>query len=222
VPKTKRPKRKRAAPKRRKARKPAAAPKRKRAPKHGPKRAPKRRTTRLHVELTIPSEMRLDGPELSQLSAAQRLELAGMGTRKRTSSRPAWASDERGWRKAMRLVSSSWRRYTHPYAAVALVYLRSGGEVRAHNATGRQLAHDLASPTRRRPRGLAGGGGVALEVERVDLDALGYDDMGRYYGVGEPLWRVSSSPGSPVQVDTVVRARTAGAARSQVAEQFAH
>jgi hypothetical protein len=189
--------------------------------------SPKRRGTRLHIELTIPAAMRLDGPELAQLSDAQRLELASMGTKKRASAQPSWAGDERAWRKAARLMSSSWRRYEHPYAAVALVYLRSGGTVGRANHGGSNHAptHHRAPPAGRRGRGGGGAGGVGgmvLEVERVDLDALGYDELGRYYGPGETLWRVISSPSSPTHVDTVVRARTAAAARSLVAEQYGH
>jgi hypothetical protein len=208
-------------------RKAPAAPRRrskKRKAKAGSprKRSPKR-VTRLHVELTIPSGLRLDGPELAQLSDAQRLELASMGVRKRTSAQPSWASDDKAWRKSARLLSSSWRRYEHPYAAVALVYLRSGGPVGRAHAAGHHHApaHGRAAPTRRGGR-TSGAGGIVLEVERLDLDALGYDDSGRYYGPGEPLWRVISSPSSPVHVDTVVRARSAGAARSMVAEQYGH
>jgi len=220
--------------KKKKRRQGAAAPKRPRrrrrksaskvsTPKRR-KRAGGGRTTRLKVDVSIPASMRLDGPELGQLSAAQRLELASMGQRKRVSLMPSWASDERTWRKSARLLSRSWKRYEHPYAAVALLYLRSGGIVGSAHRAGPGPGAGLRPGARRKPGGGGGGGGAAggLEVERVHVDELGYAEDGNYYGPGEPLWRVTSGADSALYVDTVVRARTASSARAMVAQQYGH
>jgi hypothetical protein len=200
--------------------------KRRRRKRIGSKAAPTKRrkraagTTRLKVDVTIPASLRLDGPELGQLSAAQRLELAAMGQRKRASLVPSWAADDRTWKRSARLLSRSWRRYEHPHAAVALLYLRSGGTVGGG-------AHRAGPGPAQRPGGRRkpGGGSLGadgLEVERVRVDELGYADDGTYYGPGEPLWRVSSGADSSMYVDTVVRARTASGARAIVAQQYGH
>lgn len=37
---------------------------------------------------------------------------------------------------------------------------------------------------------------IKLEASRVKLNRDGYDDMGSYWGVGEPLWWVTTEDGS--------------------------
>lgn len=62
---------------------------------------------------------------------------------------------------------------------------------------------------------------VKLDAERVHLNSGGYDRGGRYYGVGQKLYRISGDG-----VDMVVRAKDAKAARASVeaivAKQAAH
>lgn len=160
-------------------------------------RRPRSKRGKLHIQVQVPPGLRLDSPELgTELCPAKRLELAGLGHRKSVRARPSWAADERTWSRAMRSVSPYWGRYEHPYAAVAFVYLRSGGRVVA--------AHHSSGHREHAPRG------HRVEAQRVELDELGYDATGQYWGRGSPLWRVNGPDG-----EVIVRARTAQDARAQ-------
>lgn len=55
-----------------------------------------------------------------------------------------------------------------------------------------------------------------LRAHREYLNQGGYTRSGRYFGLGQKLWRVSDDDG---RVDTHVRASTASEARHKVAEQ---
>lgn len=48
-----------------------------------------------------------------------------------------------------------------------------------------------------------------LTAERIKLDRQGYDEQGRYYGVGDPLWSVDHAESGKTQA---VRAKTKAAA----------
>lgn len=52
-----------------------------------------------------------------------------------------------------------------------------------------------------------------LSAERVRINRQGYDSRGRYWGVGEPLYRVSSADGD---IDMHVRAASAKSAKAKV------
>lgn len=179
-------------------------------PKKSTKRARKAASGKrrsLVVKVLVPQRVDLQGPELGALDAQQRLDIATMGC-KRSTAAPQWASDDKLWRAAVRTVAPHWKRYEYPYAAVAFVFLRMGGSIRATRASA------PAERTLHRPRSSAG-----VSVERIELDELGYDPHGKYWGVGEPLWRVSSEH---PYVDQVVRARTMGQARQQVMQRYQH
>jgi len=63
---------------------------------------------------------------------------------------------------------------------------------------------------------------VHLTVERVRLDRGGYEKSGRYWGTGEPLYRVSGELRTGERlyfIDLHVRARSAQEARAKVAEE---
>jgi hypothetical protein len=198
------------------AKKKAAAPKRRRRKAAAP--AAHKRGGKFSIKVEVPYQLTLQGPELGALTATQRLELAELGAKK-TSTVPVWA-DDKLWRRATREVRRHWRRYQYPYAAVAYVYLRMGGGIlsgeHALHGQPRRLHPDALEHRVRRPSARRGSARTferdrgAVHVERVRLDELGYDDSGTYYGLGEPLWRVTADD---PYIDTVVRARTANDAR---------
>lgn len=180
--------------------------KRKRKVAGSRKAPPKRRAgPKLAVHVIIPPGLRIDGPELREFSAEQRLELAAYGARKRAGA-PGWVRDESTWRKAVRAVSKHWKRFEHPWAAVAYAYARMGGTVGGGGAIAPATTR---TPARRRA-------GFELSVERVLLDELGYDHSGRYFGTGAPLFRVSSDD---PQFDTHVRAPNATAAKQRALDE---
>jgi hypothetical protein len=187
-----------------------------------PKRRAKAAARGFVIKVLVPAHVSLQGAELAGLDAQQRLDLASMGSKK-TTVPPPWAADDKLWRKALRDVSPRWKRYQHPFAAVAYVYLRMGGTLAGASSRSpgqepqarRVSARAVAYATKARTPSSNGG----VQVERVELDELGYDDRGKYYGLGEPLWHVLSD--SPY-IDTVVRARSAQAARAQALERYQH
>lgn len=62
---------------------------------------------------------------------------------------------------------------------------------------------------------------IRFEIERVKLDRQGYDTRGRYYGVGEKLWRVTVlDAASHVRADDVVRAPTQRDAKQRMAARL--
>jgi hypothetical protein len=192
------------------------APKRKRAAPSRRKRASGRG---LVIKVTVPAVVPLQGPELGPLTPSQRLELASLGTKKSYNA-PGWVADEKLWRSAVRQVAPRWKRYEYPFAAVAYVYLRTGGLPRGFDPGGsfeRTARAEREAPPR--SYGARMQRGAAPLVERVQLDELGYDDFGKYWGAGEPLWRVQSEE---PYIDTHVRARTAAAAKREVMERFQH
>lgn len=56
-----------------------------------------------------------------------------------------------------------------------------------------------------------------LYLRRVYLDSGGYDDLGTYWGLGEPLYWYASNDGS---IDAVIRAPSRAAAKRQVMEDY--
>jgi hypothetical protein len=59
-----------------------------------------------------------------------------------------------------------------------------------------------------------------LYAERVRLDRQGYDSHGRYWGVGQKLYRVSNSDTTnDPYIDKFVRAPSADTAKTEVYEQ---
>jgi len=84
---------------------------------------------------------------------------------------------------------------------------RAGGHAREHSL--RRLERLGPEPGKLRGRG------GKLHVERVRINRQGYDSAGRYYGVGQPLFRVSGE-GSFADVDEHVRAKSAKEARNIV------
>lgn len=189
--------------------------------------APKRRRTRsggrsLVVEVAVPRVVGLNGPDLAQLTPEQRLELAELGSKRRHDARPSWVADDALWKRALRQLASTWAHREHPYATVAFIYLRQGGQViarRVREVIGGERHHPRSSARRHAAPGGGIGGPAELSVTRVRLDELGYSPQGQYYGRGEPLWLVSSTdPEAEPQIYTHVRAATAGLARRQVLE----
>lgn len=210
-----------AAPKRRR---PPAAPKRKRQSAKTPKAKKSRRSggRKLTVSVVVPHVLRIDSPELAGLCAEKRLELAMLGTAKKHASRPSWAVDEAVWRKAMRAVSPHWRRYEHPYAAVAFVYQRMGGNVRSAAVHRPEAVHThrihSARVSARAPHPTRRAHSEHIEVERVQLDELGYDPDGRYHGFQHgPLWRVSAA-----DFEAIIPARNQAEARTIALQQYRH
>ena len=57
-----------------------------------------------------------------------------------------------------------------------------------------------------------------ISVEQVRIDRQGYDSRGRYWGVGQKLYRVSTETGD----DVYLRASSAQAARTKVQSERAH
>ena len=124
--------------------------------------------------------------------------------------------------------------------AYRIAYLRQQGEDKRNTAAWRDAMHERAEltasrfmrgerpSTLRRTKTLGDPtlphGGLDLDTERVELDELGYDARGTYYGVGgQPLWRVhNANLEDEPQIDTVVRAPTARAAKQRVLEQHRH
>ncbi len=90
---------------------------------------------------------------------------------------------------------------------------------------GRELAHarKLAAKPAAEPKlyTVKQGGGLSkqFELERVKLDRGGYDPRGRYYGVGQPLFRASVPSNGD---EALFRAKSAGEARKTVAWHLQH
>lgn len=183
-----------------KRKKKAAAPARR-------KRASARGARGLVIKVIVPAHVPLQGPELGTLSPQQRLDLATMGA-KRTSTPPAWVDDPAMWRKALRQLGARWKRYEHPYAAAAYVYLRMGGTVSSGGCSAAREHAPRARVSARAAQSPRGG----VSVERIELDELGYDAQGVYYGVGDPVFRVSSEQ---PYFSEAVRARTPAQARQR-------
>lgn len=81
---------------------------------------------------------------------------------------------------------------------------------RVRNVARKAIAarHGLAQAARRKARAQSG---PRMHAERVPLDSGGYDSRGRYWGVGQPLFRVSTDDGS---FDDHVRATNAAEAKT--------
>jgi hypothetical protein len=192
----------------------AAAPARRKAARGGARG--------LVIKVIVPAHVPLQGPELGALSPQQRLDLASMGA-KRTTAAPSWVDDPALWRKALRQLGARWKRYEHPYAAAAYVYMRMGGMVSSGGCSASREPREHAprarggAPRETRTHRMRDQQGVS--VERIDLDELGYDEHGKYYGVGEPVFRVSSEH---PYIDEVVRARSPASARARVLERHQH
>ncbi len=63
--------------------------------------------------------------------------------------------------------------------------------------------------------------GIKITAERVRVNRQGYDGTGRYWGVGEKLWRVVVvDKGTDIYNDTHVRASNAREAKSNVIAQM--
>lgn len=169
--------------------------------------APRKKRGVLSVTVQVP-DVGIADPELEGLTDRNRIELGSLGTRFRATTRPAWAVDELAWKKALRQLRPYWSRYEQPYAATAFVYLRTGGAVGSRREP---EPSDAEREPRARPRA-RGESADPVQVERVQLDELGYDSGGSYYGRQDgPIWRVFNA-----SVDSVVRAATAAAARALV------
>ena len=62
---------------------------------------------------------------------------------------------------------------------------------------------------------------IRFEVERVKLNRQGYDSHGRYYGVGEKLWRVTVlDANNSYRADEVLRAPTQREAKARMAARL--
>ena len=197
------------------------------APKSRPRKrvAARRSGPKLTVHVIVPPSIALDGPELGQLTANQRLEIATLGTKYKTAGLPTFVSDEHSalWRKALRVVKPHWKRYAFPYSAVAYVYFRMGGTQRmSHPGVERIRTQARMGPMANAARARRGERETrsSVHVERVPLDELGYDERGKYYGTGDPLWRVVTD--SEPFIDEVVRAHSPAAARASVLERHHH
>ncbi len=211
---------KRAKPRKRKAAKRKAAKKR----RSSAARSTGSKRTRRPLQLVLSiADIAINSPALAPLSDAQRVDLAAMDSRKTLSTRPAWATDETLWRKAVRVVSPHWKRLRHPWPVVAWAYLRMDGAV--GHARGLDSTRDDDAPRGKRraaaraPRSTTTRSQYGdddlddaqpVRVERLRVDATGIDESGEYRGQGI-WWRVWNA-----SIDSVVRAATATAARAIV------
>lgn len=62
-----------------------------------------------------------------------------------------------------------------------------------------------------------------VDVDEHPIDEDGYDTMGRYFGVGEPLWHVTDEYDvglDAIYLDAVIRAESREAAVEMVRERF--
>jgi hypothetical protein len=59
--------------------------------------------------------------------------------------------------------------------------------------------------------------GEILNIVRKELDDGGYDELGTYFGIGDPIYWVSSENG---EVDYIVRAKNLKDAREQVSKDY--
>ena len=81
-----------------------------------------------------------------------------------------------------------------------------GGDPARGAALGRNDIHD-------EPKTYEG----VLKVERVKIDADGYDPNGTYFGIGSPLFWVSNEEGS---IDYVLRATDKANAKDKVKRRY--
>jgi hypothetical protein len=169
----------------------------------------------------------INSAALARLSDAQRVDLASINPRKSFAARPAWATDEQLWRKAIRTVGPHWQRLSHPWPTVAWVYLRMDGPVgqargialRETERAARGGRKQALSTSHRRPtqstRSQYGDDELddaePVRVERLRVDETGIDEFGTFRGRGGIWWRVWNA-----SMDSVVRAATAAAARAVV------
>jgi hypothetical protein len=79
------------------------------------------------------------------------------------------------------------------------------------------------APSARKPatRKARGSSPIRMQCERVKLNRGGYDSRGKYWGVGEKLFRVSViDPATDIYVDEHVRAPTQREAKARVTSQM--
>jgi hypothetical protein len=85
------------------------------------------------------------------------------------------------------------------------------------------MPHKKKTTKRSTPKRSTHGGPTALRMstERIKLNRGGYDALGRYYGTGEKLWRVTvTDQTSGLNDEQIVRAPTQRDAKAQVTQNL--